>query len=521
MALSINNMAKYWLNSAAFCACLQMLPGTAGTAAAAEFIPLGFVSDSPPGKNRASFVRQISDDGQFISGTSYGAQGTGDVFRWMRNVGMTSVAPGDGNPSPHPTMAADGSTISWGLLLTNPNGQGRIWTAENGLMTFPSAIEGTGGGGSFGGVGISDDGSIVAGRVGDGVVRWTATDGEIPLANSPGYARTGTTDMSADGNVIAAAFFNDIPGPFEPFRWTATGGWQSLGTTSGASRYSLGDVSSDGTTIIGLSRNNVGESLWRWTMATGITVIDQATPTNSHTDVVSGLARTISADGSVISGNRGRPDGSTLEAYRWTSQLGLEPIPKLPGHVIGLATDMSPDGRWIVGLSYPSATTLANAAVWLWNKETGLFNVRDLMISQGLAPNIAGWKIGESNSSCCPSVYPTISADGHAIAMSGINPQGVIEGWVVYLDSLVGPNLSGDFNVDGTVDASDYVVWRDGIGTKYNAADYDVWRANFGLSVGSGASLAAMPEPSTFFMASLVLASIACQARTQKTLNAQ
>jgi hypothetical protein len=105
--------------------------------------------------------------------------------------------------------------------------------------------------------------------------------------------------------------------------------------------------------------------------------------------------------------------------------------------------------------------------------------------------------------------------------MSGINPQGVIEGWVVYLDSLVGPNLSGDFNVDGTVDASDYVVWRDGIGTKYNAADYDVWRANFGLSVGSGASLAAMPEPSTFFMASLVLASIACQVRTQKTWNAQ
>ena len=55
------------------------------------------------------------------------------------------------------------------------------------------------------------------------------------------------------------------------------------------------------------------------------------------------------------------------------------------------------------------------------------------------------------------------------------------------------PNLSGDFNNDGTVDAADYVVWRKTDGTQLG---YDTWRANFGGRAG-GASVtnAAVPEP--------------------------
>jgi hypothetical protein len=90
-------------------------------------------------------------------------------------------------------------------------------------------------------------------------------------------------------------------------------------------------------------------------------------------------------------------------------------------------------------LSFPSAASLTNAAVWLWNKETGLLNVRDVMTNQGLGPAIAGWKIGEGNQIGSGNVYPTISANGRAIAMTGINAQGSIEGWVVYLDPLVVP----------------------------------------------------------------------------------
>jgi hypothetical protein len=42
------------------------------------------------------------------------------------------------------------------------------------------------------------------------------------------------------------------------------------------------------------------------------------------------------------------------------------------------------------------------------------------------------------------------------------------------------PSVPGDFSGDRRVDAADYVVWRDGLGTTYSQADYDVWKANFG-----------------------------------------
>jgi hypothetical protein len=57
--------------------------------------------------------------------------------------------------------------------------------------------------------------------------------------------------------------------------------------------------------------------------------------------------------------------------------------------------------------------------------------------------------------------------------------------------------LAGDYNGDGSVDAADYTVWRDGLGTTYVESDYDVWKANFGATAGGGAVLAtaAVPEP--------------------------
>jgi hypothetical protein len=72
------------------------------------------------------------------------------------------------------------------------------------------------------------------------------------------------------------------------------------------------------------------------------------------------------------------------------------------------------------------------------------------------------------------------------------------------------PPLPGDYTRDGKVDASDYVVWRDTLGTSatffsgadgngsgaIDAGDYGVWRANFGRpSGGAAAGVSAVPEP--------------------------
>ncbi len=71
--------------------------------------------------------------------------------------------------------------------------------------------------------------------------------------------------------------------------------------------------------------------------------------------------------------------------------------------------------------------------------------------------------------------------------------------------------LTGDYNLDGTVDAADYSVWRNSLGQvgsnlaadgngdgTVNAADYSLWKSHFGTSdIGSGgiAGGGSVPEP--------------------------
>jgi hypothetical protein len=66
-------------------------------------------------------------------------------------------------------------------------------------------------------------------------------------------------------------------------------------------------------------------------------------------------------------------------------------------------------------------------------------------------------------------------------------------------------SLPGDFNLDGIVDAADYTVWRDGLGSVYSASDYDTWKSHFGeTSAGAASSVArfdaAVPEPTTMLL---------------------
>ena len=74
--------------------------------------------------------------------------------------------------------------------------------------------------------------------------------------------------------------------------------------------------------------------------------------------------------------------------------------------------------------------------------------------------------------------------------------------------SVAVPGLSGDYNQNGTVDAADYVVWRNGLGTIYTQDDYTMWRANFGRSFASGAAgapQAPVPEPAAISIITLAI----------------
>lgn len=101
----------------------------------------------------------------------------------------------------------------------------------------------------------------------------------------------------------------------------------------------------------------------------------------------------------------------------------------------------------------------------------------------------------------------------------------VLTGTVQYIGTPPA-SLTGDYNGNGTVDAADYVLWRNGGPLANEGAtpgvaspeDYDVWRTNFGKpSPGSAAALAgntSVPEPSAACLATLLFATAAfCRAR--------
>jgi hypothetical protein len=78
--------------------------------------------------------------------------------------------------------------------------------------------------------------------------------------------------------------------------------------------------------------------------------------------------------------------------------------------------------------------------------------------------------------------------------------------------------LPGDFNGDAAVDAADYIVWRNGLGTTYTPDDYNTWRENFGQQAGGSilaqlnALSANIPEPGAIALV-LIGAALVVSAR--------
>jgi hypothetical protein len=230
---------------------------------------------------------------------------------------------------------------------------------------------------------------------------------------------------------------------------------------------------------------------------------------------------TFACQGTAGSGTRSQNDLSTILANARTQSGILNPSSTVIDMFFVNVTPGFPP------LSENSAAGLANIArngiaVFIGDSLLSFQNGRD--VAAAVVAHEIGHNLGLNH-----------SADGSANLMAGSNgtsQQLTADQIATVLSSTSFPQpistqLTGDYNHNGLVDASDYTVWLDTLGSTtklaadgndsgaIDAGDYTVWKTNFGRTASSGAgSATAVPEPATWIHCVMLAAAFAaCRRR--------
>ena len=318
---------------------------------------------------------------------------------------------------------------------------------------------------------VSEDGSVVVGcNIGaEALYRWTRDQGTVTFFSAYG------ADVTGDGTTMVTT--TRYPGHAGNIflKVSDNGEEEASPVPAGYKTWGYPQISQDGTTVVGVIEDledTAGRYVTRWTDE-GVSVLHQ------------GFLTAVSATGGVLVGY------AEDKAWRWTEESGKQNLPSLtPDSQFVKALGVSSDGRWTVGseeaivdepipvrwdgfsppepLSFDKnrwagcsprdvtadgslvvgSCSLPSTAV-LWTAATGMVSLQDVLVNDyGLGKELEGWSLS--------SVYD-ITDDGRFLVGHGTHGTFLVD---------LSPNLPGDFNADGRLDAADIdelsVVVREG-----------------------------------------------------------
>jgi GH35 family endo-1,4-beta-xylanase len=212
------------------------------------------------------------------------------------------------------------------------------------------------------------------------------------------------------------------------------------------------------------------------------------------------------------------------------------------------------------GVQLNNGTTVAQAATYLGDTMRMVFGTPDAtsFVTWGFWANdmwnqapLAALMDANWNLTPAGEVYQQLMAEWDTDLTLPVGPDGTIDftgffgkyevtvdGQLFDLDLTKGETLyslvvaPGDYNGDGTVNAGDYTVWRNTLGSTEDLradgngdrlvddADYAIWRSYFGTSYGSGSGQASatVPEPASDVLLLLAVVSAAgLRSRTKRS----
>jgi uncharacterized membrane protein len=229
---------------------------------------------------------------------------------------------------------------------------------------------------------VSPDGAVVVGsETAVGAVEWTKSAGVVQLLDATGNAIQGNaTGVSENGSVIVGTFDGALSAPTGPaFRWTASGGATAIAALSSAQKSTANAVSEDGTIIAGDYGNGAFTAPYLLTSGGSPDVL----PTENVSGLMTTEENTMSANGTVVAGTyvgtSADPGGSP---YAWVANQFI-PLTD-DGAFSGSANAISADGSVVVGERNFSGTTLA----FRWDPAAGS-GATDLTMPAGFTDSTA------------------------------------------------------------------------------------------------------------------------------------
>ncbi len=303
---------------------------------------------------------------------------------------------------------------------------------------------------------VSADGEVIVGILDRGSertgYRWSNAIGFEELDHLPGInIETIGAAVSFDGTVVAGASLvqsEDGTTRYQACQWTADG-LSPIGHASSAANWSVATgVSADGKVIVGAANDldddgfgNRSFGPYRWTLESGIVGLGWLRPDHRF-----GHAFAISSNRLVIVGSTWS-ERDDEEGFRWTANDGMISLGAPPVGVRGVRPyDISSDRAVITGFwSVVIDEHTVNNGSFLWTTDRGLCEFQQAIRDECL-PGVSGWS---------DILVTAVADDSRTFVGQARNPQGLEEGWVARLPSLISLACDGDADRNERVNFDD------------------------------------------------------------------
>ena len=246
----------------------------------------------------------------------------------------------------------------------------------------------------------------------------------------------------------------------------------------------------------------------------------------------------ISSYNTIVQDNADTVGIGQSEGVTWKALASTSSVHARDNAVIGAMTPVYNMNLDLVATGYVDMWdgSLSNSLGW---NESGAVNLTDAWTGTSLDGTAAiGFTLGDIDEDVAWCGTPNPPSDKSHRWLTFITPPITWDYLTLYALSeelTVGPSaatLAGDYNHDGFIDAADYTVWRDTLGSTYelvadgnsdgaiNIADYTLWKNHFGNVVGSGGSVSpsAIPEPAAGILGLITLLGFVTMRRPRPNL---